>query len=314
MLYIKQTFAWTLKAGDYIAYTLMSFPIASESPVKCSHGPQPSVKTAFTLIELLVVISIMAILIALGAANIPGLMGAQSVTGNGYALADLLEAARTFALANNTYVWVGFFEEDGSQPSQTPAVSGTGRVIISVVASPSGTRYNENSITGTLPAAFGAGAPSNIVSLIQLNKVVRLNNSHLVANNGSAQPVRPIVPLAYQVGDIAGQAPKNATGAFALHVGSPSGNPTTFTYPLVPGASPAQYSFAKIIEFNSQGEASKIDENVISGPGPQGAMEIALQPTHGSAISPAYSGANQNKAAIAIQVQGLTGQVRVYRL
>jgi prepilin-type N-terminal cleavage/methylation domain-containing protein len=260
-------------------------------------------RTGFTLIEILVVLAISAVLTALIIPNLPGILGAQNVTSEAYDLSDLLGRARSYALANNTYVWVGFFEEDGTQPSQVPAVSGTGR---------DGTRYNEAAITSTLPAAFGAADPSNLVSLAQVRKLFRLNNVHLVANNAGHMPVRPSVPVSYQVGDPAGQPPNNTSGPFAVHAGAESGNPTTFTYPLrASGAPPAQYTFAKIMEFNPQGEASKIDENVLSGPGPQSAMEIAIQPTHGGAVSLTFSGA---KAAVAIQVQGLTGQVRIYRL
>ncbi len=280
--------------------------------------PSRSHRHGFTLLELLVVIAIAAILASLAIVGLVSLKTASDTTSAGYMIAGLLDQARTYALANNTYVWVGFYEEDGTQSSQQPAVTGNGgRLIISIVASQDGTRYNDATISNSLPAAFGAGDISNQVTLVQINKLVRINNVRLVAVNSNSlttnTPVRPAVATAYQVGDSPLAAPANSTGAFAVHVGSTSGNPTSFTYPLGTTGTAAQYTFSKIIEINQQGESSKIDENVFSGPGPQAEMEIALDPTHGSTVTSTYSGANQNLAAVAIQIEGLTGQVRVYR-
>jgi prepilin-type N-terminal cleavage/methylation domain-containing protein len=272
-------------------------------------------REGYTLVELLSVLAVIALLVALAVPSLVGLKGSSDITGAGYTVSGLLEQARTYALANNTYVWVGFYEEDGTQPSQTPAVAGTGgRLVISIVASQDGTRYDDSTINAQYPFPFGAKDASNAVTLIQINKLVKINNVRLVAvNTASNNPARPVVASAYQVGDSPTSGPGNSTGAFALHVGASTVNPTTFTYPLDASSATAQYTFSKIIEFNQQGEVSKIDENVFSGPGPQSELEIALDPTHGSAIFPAYSGSNQNTPAVAIQIEGLTGQVRVYR-
>ena len=147
---------------------------------------------------------------------------------------------------------------------------------------------------------------------------MKLDNIRLVAaNSGSSTgntPPRPAVAAAYQMGEAPGQSPNNATGAFALHSGSAASNPTAFTYPLKTATSGTpQYTFSKIIEFNPQGEASKIVENVFSGPGPHDELEISLQPTHGSTIDPHFTGAAQSVAAAAIQLEGLSGQVRIFR-
>jgi len=291
--------------------TFMSLPVSSKS--RCS-------RQGFTLVELLTVIAIIALLSSIVVFAIPSLKSGRDLTQSAYVVAGALEQARTYAMANNTYAWVGFFEEDGSKSSTTPATSGTGRVIISMVASQDGTTYSDNVISAASPSAFGADnttTSSNKVSLTQIAPLVKLANLHMVAANSETSsgntPARPAVALAYQVGDPTGQAPNNATGSFALHVGATASNPTSFTYPLqVAGATQAaQYTFSKIIEFNPQGEASKIVENVFTGPGPQNAIEIALQATHGSAVSTYSASTNQNVAAI--QVEGLSGQVRVYR-
>src|SRR5437879_2239341 len=101
----------------------------------------------FTLIELLIVIVIIAVLLVLIAPAFTTIKGGTDVTSAAYTIKGVLETARTYAKANNTYTWVGFYEENGanatSPNSQSPA---TGRVIMSIVASKDGTTvYNLNS-------------------------------------------------------------------------------------------------------------------------------------------------------------------------
>lgn len=269
-------------------------------------------RSGFSLVELLVVMAIIGVMMALSVVAFNGVKGGRDVIRAVYDIAGALEQARTYAMANNTYVWVGFFEEDGSGASTQPkATAGSGRLVISVVASRSGARYSDAVIDDTSPAAFGAGEPSNEVPLAQISKLIKVHNIHVDALNDTLStgsknnPKRPPVPAAYQVGD----------AQFATHVGSALENPTSFTYPLttVGGNQTPQYTFTKIIEFNPQGEASKIAENVFTGPGPQERMEIALRPAHGSAVDARYSGnANLNAAAV-LQVEGITGQVQIFQ-
>jgi prepilin-type N-terminal cleavage/methylation domain-containing protein len=96
--------------------------------------------SAFTLLELLIVVGIIAILLVLLAPAFTNIKSAGDVTSAAYTIKGVLDTARTYAKGNNTYVWVGFFEEDGSIPSASPtATPGNGRVVISTVASKDGT-------------------------------------------------------------------------------------------------------------------------------------------------------------------------------
>lgn len=61
---------------------------------------------AFTLIELLTVVSIMALMIAIS--SLPSLLGASAVNQAVGGISLLIEQARAYAMARNTYVWVGF--------------------------------------------------------------------------------------------------------------------------------------------------------------------------------------------------------------
>src|SRR5262245_12315876 len=124
----------------------------------------------FTLIELLVVIGIIGVLLVLMAPAFTSIKGGTDVTSAAYTIQGVLETARTYAKANNTYTWVGFYEENGanvtSPNSDSPAV---GRVIMSIVASKDGTTvYNPNS-PGTIDPT----------KLIQVGKLVKIENLHL---------------------------------------------------------------------------------------------------------------------------------------
>src|SRR6266567_448737 len=95
-------------------YTFAVFPrLHSEFKVPSSSlNPQASTRRAFTLIEMLVVMGIIAILMVLVAPAFTSLKSAGDVTGAAYTVKGALDQARTYAMANNTYTWVGFFEED----------------------------------------------------------------------------------------------------------------------------------------------------------------------------------------------------------
>src|ERR1700722_3117876 len=88
-------------------------------PSSCSlrNGVRPRKGAAFTLIEMLVVMSIVVLLTALLVPAFNGIGGSTSFTGTGYNIGSLLGQARAYAMANNTYVYVGFQEVDVGQSS-----------------------------------------------------------------------------------------------------------------------------------------------------------------------------------------------------
>jgi len=88
--------------------------------------------SAFTLLELLIVMGIIALLLVLIAPAFTTIKSGTDVTSAAYTVKGVLDTARTYAKANNTYTWVGFFEEDIS--SATPGSAGTGRLVMSIVA------------------------------------------------------------------------------------------------------------------------------------------------------------------------------------
>src|SRR6266480_8096386 len=105
--------------------------------------------SAFTLIELLIVVGIIGVLLVLMAPAFTTMKGGTDVTSAAYTIKGVLDTARTYAKANNTYGWIGFYEENVANPvspnTNTPKV---GRLIMSIVASKDGT--NIAGLSGTI--------------------------------------------------------------------------------------------------------------------------------------------------------------------
>src|SRR5947208_15085081 len=84
----------------------------------------------FSLIELLVVIAIIVLVTALILPAFTSIKSAGDLTSAAYTIKGVLEQARTYAMANNTYTWVGFFEESADTSSSASVhPAGVGRVI-----------------------------------------------------------------------------------------------------------------------------------------------------------------------------------------
>ena len=84
----------------------------------------PEAWRGFTLLELLIVVGIIGLLMVLIAPAFTTIKGGTDVKSAAYTIKGVLDTARTYAKANNTYTWVGFFEEDASQSSTNPATAG----------------------------------------------------------------------------------------------------------------------------------------------------------------------------------------------
>jgi prepilin-type N-terminal cleavage/methylation domain-containing protein len=237
----------------------------------------------FTLVEILVVLGIMAILLTLVS------LGFQTILGTAFDsevsdLANTLVRARAYAMANNTYVFVGIQEVDGSLPSATtPQVAGNGCLGVTVVASNDGT----NGYITTAPGALNATALTVVLPLRHFE------NAHLLASSGIAN--LPNV--------ISGQGGIPPTTYNVQNVDSL----TTFQWPLTGSA---QYSFGtppgSVIQFNPQGEAQMMPTGTTNDSILQW-IEIDVEPTHGKNV-PATA---RNTAAILIV--GASGEITSYR-
>ena len=234
--------------------------------------------SAFTLLELLVVMAIIAILMVLIAPAFTSIKTGNDVTTAANTIKGVLDTARTYANANNTYVWVGFFEENVA--STTAGTAGVGRLVMSIVASQDGTNV-------------GTTNPIDPTKLIQVGKLTKIDNVHLAtftdgSGTGSTFDTRPPVTFNGMQYSIANMA--NSTTPFQYPVGNP--------------APAAQYTFVKAVQFGSNGVA-QIDNNTVSA---QTVAEIGVEPTHGNAV-PTSIPAN----VVAIQVGGIGGDATIYR-
>ena len=256
---------------DYFAVFPRRISVVEREPRACRAVVQR--RRAFTLMEMLVVMGIIATLMVLLAPAFTTIKSAGDVTGAAYTIEGLLDTARTYAMANNTYTWVGFFEENVE--STTPGTAGVGRLVMSIVASQDGTMIYDPSSPAQIPST----------RLLQVGKLTKIDNVHLwthtdnPSNSGSTFDTRPNVAPTYCIGNSISTTP------FQYPVGSP-------------------YTFVKAVQFSPGGEA-RINNSTNSL---QTAAEIALEPTHGNAI-PGSLPAN----VVAIQITGVGGNVIIYR-
>lgn len=268
-------------------------PMSSRNPSigKENKDRSPAAICAFTLIELLVVVMIMVAMYALVVPAITGLKGASDLTSAAYQIKGALELGRTYAVSNNTYTWVGFFEQDISNTTTTPAASGTGQLVISIVASNDGTSiYNKTQ-------ASTAGTTQNIPSsrLMQVNKLLKLGNVHVFNATAMTIGARPasIISNNYLVG----LSPASSSPLFSFPYPLVSGSVYTF------GSSQPAKAMNGIVQFDPQGEA--ISEcGPMTGPAPS--YEIAIEATHGTVLA-------SSSNIIALDISGLTGEVTMYR-
>jgi len=247
------------------------------------------------LVELLVVVGIIGLLLVLMAPAFTYIKGGTDVTSAAYTIKGVLDTARTYAKANNTYTWVGFFEEDASQSSSTnPATPGPGRIVISIVASKDGTNVY-GSVAGPAADMDAAGT-----RLLQVGKLVKLDNKHLrtFANGTGAAPADTF-PTRPQV---VGSSP--VTDA-KIGDTSPTDSLRYFHYPATVIEGQKQYKFVKMIQFNPRGECRPQNDSYEM----RNVIEVGLQQTHGTSF-PALA----DPKNCAVQLTGFSGNVKIYQM
>src|SRR5882757_2292613 len=229
--------------------------------------------SAFTLLELLIVIGIIALLLVLLAPAFTTIKSGGDVTSEAYTIKGVLDTARTYAKASNTYTWVGFAGSLGSTV--------TGNVALAIVASKDGTDL------GTSVNQVGTRVDIT-AGVTPVGKVMRLDNTHIgdtgnPTNNGTDFESRANVNINYRIG---------ATGT----------QYNSEYYFIEQGT-----QFDRWIRFSPRGEA------VVKGGATQITQyaEVGLLPTHGTTLAATIDPASGN--LVAIQVSGFGGNVRIYR-
>ena len=267
----------------YFAVLPRRISVVEREPHSCRAVGQR--RGAFTLIEMLVVMGIIALLMVLVAPAFTSLKSSGDVTDAAYTVKGVLDQARTYAKANNTFVWVGFKEVNVSNDaSVTPQTNGTGRVAIAIVASKDGTRGYDVSNTSLPTPAWTSY--NNGANLVAVSKLQHLENVHLAGTlTTSGNMARPSIQSNYVIGS----APASVT---------------PFDWPLGSALNAGQYSFQKVINFDPQGvvriQYSTNTDAIATY------TEIGLQQTHGTTVSSSTN-------VVAIQLGGVGGSVTIYR-
>jgi len=245
----------------------------------------------FSLLELLVVMAIILVMMALAVPAFNSIKAGGDVTKAAYEVSGALETAATYARANNTYVWVGFFEEDALAAGTTPATAGVGRLVISLVYSKDGTRIID-------PAASGQNIPP--ARLAQLGKLIKIDKMHF---SDLPNPLSPD-PKGAKTDWDQRSAVVSTNGFVAYRIGQSTPNATKFPfqYPVGSATPAAQYIFTKTIRFSPRGE-TVMNTSYSTVPW----LEVGLQTARGNVADTAASN------VVAIQVTGINPQVRIYR-
>jgi type II secretory pathway pseudopilin PulG len=246
--------------------------------------------SAFTLLELLIIIGIIAVLLVLIAPAFTNLKSAGDVTSAAYTIKGVLDTARTYAKANNTYTWVGFYEEnttDAAPTNNSPAYPGKGRVLLATVTSKDGTKIFEDSD----PAAT---LPSDRIS--QVGKLVKVEGIHLTdLGNPSPTPNPTPAPDTLLARPYTPYTEGSPFDNFN-RISSDSSDTTRFPFAA------QNYTFYKTIRFNPRGEANINSTYALKHEG-----EMGIKPTHGNALD------TNSPNVVAIQFSGLGGDVKIYR-
>src|SRR5882724_1828827 len=282
----------------YFAVLPRRISVVEREPHACRAVVQR--REAFTLMEMLVVMGIIALLMVLVAPAFTSLKSGGDVTSAAYTIKGVLDTARTYAKANNTYTWVGFYEENVSnQSSPNTDQPPVGRLIMSIVASKDGTNV------------YGTGNGTiDPTKLIQVGKLVKIENIHLplfavCASNctgdsfDTRQPLQNDPTAGYnysRFGELNAAQPNTA----------PYTTPYNFQYPVGNPTPTAQYTFNKLLQFNPRGE-SRVNGNSYET---RQVVEIGLLATHGSIVPTPTSGAGTSTATysgnvVAIQSTGV---------
>ncbi len=264
---------------------------AFHSPIADHYSrPRQRENAAFTLIELLVVLGIIAVLMVLVIPAFTNIKTGTDATSAAYTIKGALDTARTYAKANNTYVWVGFYEEDTTATTPTnnnPAYPGKGRVLLAIVASKDGTKiYQDTDSSSSLP--------SDRIS--QIGKLVRIEGVHLTdIGNPSPTPNPTPTPDTLAARPYTPYSEGSPFDHFN-RISSDSSDTTLFTFTA------QNYTFYKTIRFSPSGEANINSTYTLKHEG-----EIGIKPTHGTAVD------TNTTNIVAIQFTGVGGSIKIYR-
>ncbi len=261
---------------------------------------------AFSLIELTVVIGIIGIMTVLLVPAMTNLKSAGDVTSAAQGIKGVLENARTYAMANHTYVFVGIAEADASvsssvSPQVTTGSAPYGRVAVVAVASKDGTRQCQYATTNQCSGwatNYANGSKFAAVGKLQTYENLHFRGVDFPSWTSTAHPN-------------SNMARSQPTGTAYTLGNNGSTSVTPFSWPLgSPLNSDYQYRFDKVINFDPQGIAriaTSTNADEIAR-----VMEIDFLPTHGTLVPPVPTNQDVGNQVV-IQIAPTSGAIRIYR-
>lgn len=252
-------------------------------------------RSAFTLVELLVVIAVITVLLVL---IVPAVsqIGAKKTEQAFYDIAGAVDTAHAYAMANNTYVYLGFVEYDASKSPGGTQTAGMGRVVVAAIASRDGTRGYADTSSANAATSWQSGYAkgANFVSVIPPTVFESTHLAALASPPTSGAMLRP------------------DPGNDAWRVGSDSFKQDcqlSFSLPLGSDLTGGKYNFNQVLLFAPNGSVGVQTSYSDLGQTFPVCMEIGIQPTIGNA----QPGATATSNYAAVTINGTTGAQRIYR-
>lgn len=242
--------------------------------------------TAFTLIELLTVMAIMALLIGLGLPSLQGVNKSGQFNGNISQIAGILDQARTYACAQNTYVWVAFYPLN---PATSANDYSGDRLYVGVFASSDGTDPFAAGLAGAPPYSIPYTVSNTATTIRPILKLCSFNQLHLVTQDYFTQTQIPSLPTS-----LTNPTPPATTPVFALPLNNPAVILSAQPLPIGGQAPPIS-----VIEFTPTGSV-EIGSSLVASVG------LDFQPVKSAGLMD-----TGNLAAL--RINGLTGLTAIYR-
>jgi prepilin-type N-terminal cleavage/methylation domain-containing protein len=241
----------------------------------------------FSLLELLVVLAILAILATVTIPSISGLNGSGKFNQALSQVTGILEEARSYAVAQNTFVWVAFYPVNASQLTGSQNDPSGDHLIVATFASNDGTDpINWTSGTYAIPYTAPTGTVINPILKVQNISQLRI----APGGNGIAYLnfTTDILPSAMT----GGEASPASNVVFSYQL--PAMGLILSQQPLPSGAAPIS-----VIEFTPSGSAQV-------GEGLSSVVRVDFQPMKSSSVTD-----DHNIASLGIN--GLMGLTTRYR-
>ena len=248
-------------------------------------------RRGFTLVEMLTVMAIIVVLLTILAPVVTSVSTSRTLANAGGDIASTLEQARTYAMANNTYVYVGFFEADATQSAGLrPQSPGTGRVYVGAIATRDGTNGYSTEIWTT----------SNMVDL---NKPQRFDGVHFTG----ADITKALTTMDQNL---------SKTDVVLFPSSGSSGSSELYESSVLSFNAPSQATTGKICTFNQVIQfaptgGAKIITSTTGSLQQVPYFQFGLLPAHGNQASSQATVSTPDCAGI--QIDGLTGVIRLYR-